>query len=87
LHKINGPLINEKVCDPNGRLHRMVAAGANHETIIETYYWLALGHEPPAAAAQRWREHLESADATTRTQKLEDFVWAMLNSRAFSQNH
>lgn len=87
LHKINGDLINAKVTAPNGRLHKLVASGATDRQIIDRFYRLAFGREAAETDVRQWCERLESDDATARKQKMEDFVWAILSSRAFAYNH
>ncbi len=87
LHKINGDLINAKITSPSGRLHKLVADGATDRQVIEAFYRLALCRSPSELEAQQWCKRLQADAPVTRTQKLEDFVWAILNSRAFSYNH
>jgi len=87
LHKINGDLINAKITAPSGRLHKLVAAGATDRQIVDRFYRLAFGREASETDVRQWCERLESDDATARQQKMEDFVWAILNSRAFAYNH
>ena len=87
LHKINGDLINAKITAPDGRLHKLIASGATNGQIVDTFYRLAFGREASETDIRRWVERLESDDLPVRKQKLEDFVWAILNSRAFAFNH
>lgn len=87
LHKINGDLINAKVTSAQGRLHQMIASGATDREIIKTFYQLALCRPPADVDALRWCEQVRASDPVARQQRLEDFVWAILNSRAFSYNH
>jgi hypothetical protein len=87
LHKINGDLINSKVTSPDGRLRKLIADGATDRQVIETFYLLALCRLPSEAELQRWVERIQDTDPIKRKEKLEDFAWAILNSRAFSYNH
>jgi hypothetical protein len=87
LHKINGGLINAKITSPDGRLHQLIASGMSDRQIIETFYRLALCRMPSEAESQRWCESVQDDEPVMRKQKLEDFVWAILNSQAFSYNH
>ncbi|HBJ35609.1 MAG TPA: hypothetical protein DDZ51_12850 [Planctomycetaceae bacterium] len=87
LHKINGDLINAKLTSPSGRLHQLIASGATDRQIIDAFYYLAFSRTPSDAERQGWCERVFADDQVTRKQKLEDFVWAILNSRAFSYNH
>jgi len=87
LHKINGDLINAKLTAPSGRLHKRIASGATDRQIVDLFYRLAFGRQATETDIRRWCKRLESGDATARNQKLEDFVWAILSSRAFAYNH
>lgn len=87
LHKINGDLINVKITSLDGRLHKLIASGATDRQVIEAFYLLALSRLPTEVEAQQWYRRVQDLDPVMRKQKLEDFVWAILNSRAFSYNH
>lgn len=87
LHKINGDLINAKLAATSGRLHKLIASGATDRQIVDQFYRLAFGRQASETDIRQWCQRLESDDATARRQKLEDFVWAILNSRAFAYNH
>ncbi len=87
LHQLNGELINRKVADPNGRLHRWIRAGKSNDDIIESFYRLALSRRPTDAERKHWRTQLDGATAASRVELLEDFLWALLNSSDFLMNH
>ena len=46
LHQLNGELINRKIADPKGRLHRRIEAGWSNEAIMDDFY---LPHFRPTA--------------------------------------
>jgi hypothetical protein len=92
LHLLNGELVNSKITASNGRLHKLIAARANDQAIIEEFYVRALGRPPSPEEMEYWGDAAanvvqpaESA-ATARSQFLEDFVWSLLNSREFRMN-
>jgi hypothetical protein len=88
LHLLNGELVNRKLTDPQGRLHRLAAAGKTDAEIITEFHLRALGQEPAAADLSRWCEKIAVGDAEDRRiERLEDFVWSLLNSRKFMENH
>lgn len=85
LHLMNGPLLNRRISDKQGRLHQLVAADASHNEIINTFYLRALGRFPMWHELPHWVKQFEkSAD---RTAVAEDFVWSLLNSQEFLTNH
>jgi hypothetical protein len=92
LHLLNGELVNKKVASRDGRLHKLIAAEASDEAIIEDFYVRALARPPSQAELRFWLEgaadaalHREIAEAS-RSRFLEDFVWSLLNSREFRMN-
>jgi hypothetical protein len=86
LHFLNGGLINAKITASEGRLRQLLGAGKSNEEIVREFYLRALAREPREAEQAHWRKRL-SAEEPGRRQALEDFVWAVLNSREFATNH
>jgi hypothetical protein len=88
LHLINGPLINRKITDPEGRLARTIASGLSDRRLIEEFYLSALGRFPDDLESAFWSEKLKAtADPPGRRSLLEDFLWGLLNCREFRTNH
>jgi hypothetical protein len=87
LHLLNGELINRKLTDPKGRLQRRIAENRTNAEIVEEFYLRALCRFPDERELSAWQKLLESDNALVRRQKLEDFVWSLLNSRQFTENH
>lgn len=91
LHLWNGALINAKLTDPAGRLPRLLRAGCSDEQIVAEFYRAAWGRPPTAAELQTWSKRLAASapldSSMARAERLEDFVWSMLNSRNFRENH
>jgi hypothetical protein len=86
LHLLNGPLVNARLADPEGRLQRLISAGASDEQIVREFYLRALSRGPTPEEWTAWQTRLAAASKDERRRRLEDFVWALLNSRAFSEN-
>jgi hypothetical protein len=88
LHWMNGPLINRKLADPQGRLQCLIADGQSDQQIMETFYRLALSRNPTAGEREYWNAALSGDDeGSLRHERLEDFVWSLLSCREFTSNH
>jgi Protein of unknown function (DUF1549)/Protein of unknown function (DUF1553) len=87
LELINGELINFRVIDEQGRLKRMFREGNSSEMIVNEFYLRAFSRNASEDEVRGWKKSLESSNDQERRAKLEDFVWALLNSREFQSNH
>ncbi len=87
LHLINGPLLNDKVSSPQGRLAKHISKETPNEAIVEEFYGRALGRFPRQQERAFWNEQLASAEGAERKQILEDFLWSLLTCREFKTNH
>lgn len=87
LHLLNGTLVNAKLTAESGRLRRSIAAKRTNAEIVDEFYLRALGRHATDAELARWNERLQAEDESERRQRLEDFVWSLLNSRQFMENH
>jgi Protein of unknown function (DUF1553)/Protein of unknown function (DUF1549) len=86
LHLLNGELLNRKLVDEHGRLSKMIASKASVQQVISRFFLLALSRPPTDAEVIRWSKRIEDVDPIEQRKKIEDFVWSLLNSRAFLQN-
>lgn len=86
LHLLNGELINRKIAAEDGRLHRLIAGGRGNAEIIAEFHLRSLGGEPSPSELAEWLKGVESIDGAERTAWLEDFVWSLLNCKAFVEN-
>jgi hypothetical protein len=82
---INGPVVHNKLRDPNGRIAKMIAAKKTDEEIITTLYLAALSRNPVAEEMSAAKKHL--AASKDRKEALEDIGWAILNSKEFLFQH
>jgi hypothetical protein len=85
LQMINGPVVHNKLRDPNGRIAKMIAAKQTDEAIITTLYLAALSRNPVAEELSAAKKHL--AASKDRKEALEDIGWAILNSKEFLFQH
>ncbi len=85
LNLLAGPAYNEKVSAPGGRLKKLLQAGRSDREMIEEFYLAAFGRQP----GREEREGVEKLIAARgdREQAFQDFVWALLGSREFAENH
>lgn len=87
LHLLNGELINRKLVNNDGRLHRLIDAGKSDSEIVDEFYLRGLGRHPSPAERHGWCDRLAAGNPQERRLRLEDFVWGMLNSGEFRENH
>jgi len=87
LHLLNGDLLNRKLIDSDGRLNKLLEAGQSDETIVREYYMRAIGRNPTESESTHWCQQIKEYDVKKRRDKMEDFVWSLLNSRSFLENH
>jgi hypothetical protein len=85
LHMLAGPAYNEKLGAPSGRLQRLVQAGRSNAEIIDEFYLAAYARLPERVEKQSLEKAI--AEHSDRRAALQDFVWALLSSREFAENH
>lgn len=85
MHMLAGPTYNEKLSAPSGKMQRLLKAGKSDPEIIEEFYLAAYGRLPEAKEASAIQELIRASG--DREGALKDFVWAVLCSREFAENH
>ncbi|MBL8214020.1 MAG: DUF1553 domain-containing protein, partial [Bryobacterales bacterium] len=85
MHMLAGNVYNDKLSSPEGRLMKLVNAGKSNREIIEEFYWAAFTRAPEAEEAAGIEKAIAAGD--DRVAALKDFVWAVLCSREFAENH
>ncbi len=85
LHLLNGPIINQKISSPKGRLHLLVQEGKTNQEIVTEFYLRALGRSPTKEETAYWNKTLDQ-HGDGRTEVLEDFLWSLLNTPEFIMN-
>jgi hypothetical protein len=85
LNMLAGSVYNGKLDASSGRLQTLLRKGSSDEEILREFY---------LAAYSRFPEREEMSDLQmmiakqpNREQALKDFVWAVLSSREFAENH
>jgi hypothetical protein len=87
LHLLNGDLINRKLADEGGRLAQRIREGRTNDEIVDEFYVRAFSRHATAEELSRWRERLGTPEPLERERRLQDFVWSLLNSKQFRENH
>ena len=85
LDMLAGSVYNEKLSAPEGRLMRLVSAGKSDREIVEEFYLAAFTRLPEAAEQSALADLI--AKRPDRVAALKDFIWAVLCSREFAENH
>jgi hypothetical protein len=85
LHMLAGSSYTDRLGGPGSRLERLLKSGATDPEIFEEYYLAALGRFPLAGELKELQELL--ARRGDRAAGLREFVWALLSSREFAENH
>ncbi|MCC6585844.1 MAG: DUF1553 domain-containing protein [Bryobacterales bacterium] len=85
LNILAGPVYNEKLSAAAGRLQRLMKSSKSDKEIVEEIYLAAFTRLPAPAELQAIEKLI--ADRGDREEALKDFVWAVLSSREFAENH
>lgn len=83
LHLINGPLLNRRLEETTGRLHKMLATKSDAE-LVEEFYLRALSRLPTASERSFWQGQFSKvSEPMQRSALAEDFVWSLLTCQEF----
>jgi hypothetical protein len=85
MHMLAGPAYNEKLSAPAGRLQQLLKAGKSNTEIIQEFYQAAFARQPESKESNAIENLIASSE--DRDAALKDFVWALLCSREFAENH
>jgi len=85
LDMLAGPAYNEKLGAPAGRLQSMLKAGKSNAEIVREFYLAAYTRLPDPEEIDSILQTLSAHPE--RTTALKDFVWAVICSREFAENH
>jgi hypothetical protein len=85
LDMMAGDVYNQKLSNPDGRLQRMLKAGRTDAEIVDEFYLAAFARRPEGDEATAIEKLI--AASPSRESGLKDFVWAVLSSREFAENH
>jgi len=85
MHVLAGATYVDRLSRPNSRLAKLLGSGAADEAIFTDFYLAALSREPAADELQQLKTIL--AQRGDREAGLREFVWALISSREFAENH
>jgi hypothetical protein len=80
-----GTVYNEKLASEAGRLQRLIKAGKPDNEIVEEFYLAALSRLPEPQELNAIVKLV--AARSNRAEAFRDFVWALICSREFAENH
>ncbi|MCA9187441.1 MAG: DUF1553 domain-containing protein, partial [Planctomycetales bacterium] len=87
LALLNGEVLNRPIADSNGRLAMLLHDNVPPVEIVAEFYLRALGREVRESELDFWhRELSDTMETAELREKLEDFVWSLLNSSEFVNN-
>ena len=85
LNLVSGETINGKLRHEKGAISRLVHEGKTDKEIVEYLTLAALARFPTTLETRLAAEGIRKSNS--RREALEDFGWALLNSKAFLYNH
>ena len=85
LHFVNGPEVQSKLAQADGRLARWLEADLRDGQVLDEMFLASLARRP--SAQEKDRLLTQVAGARSRREGFEDVLWAILNSREFVFNH
>ncbi len=85
LNLVNGDTLNQKIKDARGTLSTLIQSNKSDKQIVDELLLTAVAR-PPTEEEQKWaRDTIKTAPS--RKAGLEDFMWALLNTKEFQFNH
>lgn len=84
LNLLNGSTIADAIADPDGRIAKLIVAGADDRKLISELYLAALSRRPNSQELDFAQTYLRKGGA--RAERAQDLLWALLNSNAFLFN-
>ena len=85
LHTLAGGTYVDRLSRPHSRLAKLLQSGASDENIFSEFYFAAFSRPPAADELQELKTIL--AKRGDREAGLREFVWALISSREFAENH
>ena len=85
LHMLAGGTYVNRLSSQGSRLSRLLESGASDTTILEEFYLAALGRPPEREELEELRQLVGKRG--DREAGLREFVWALISSREFAENH
>ncbi|MGH9661742.1 MAG: DUF1553 domain-containing protein, partial [Bryobacteraceae bacterium] len=85
LHMLAGSGYVDRLSSKDSRLQRLIASGSSDTRIFEDFYLAALGRAPDPGEVEELNKVVSRRG--DREAALREFVWALISSREFSENH
>jgi len=85
MHVLAGATYVDRLSQPNSRLAKLLQSGATDEKIFSEFYLAALSRLPADDEVQELKTILTQRG--DREAGLREFVWALISSREFAENH
>jgi hypothetical protein len=85
LDMLAGPTYNDKLAGKSSRLGRLLESKAPDHKIIEEFYLAAFSRLPTREEMAELLKLIKGQPS--REEGLKDFVWAVISSREFAENH
>jgi hypothetical protein len=85
MHVLAGATYVDRLSRPNGRLGKLLQSGSTDEQIFTEFYLAAVSRQPAEDELQELKSVL--ARRGDREAGLREFVWALISSREFAENH
>ena len=85
LHSYAGETFIQKISKKGGNLDKMLTSGLNNNEIIEEFFLTALSRFPSDDERHTLATMVE--ESPNKEELLQDFVWALINTREFAHNH
>ncbi|MSO24091.1 MAG: DUF1553 domain-containing protein, partial [Acidobacteria bacterium] len=85
LHMLVGSTYTGKLSQPGGRIDQLLKRGATDREIVEEFYLAALARFPVEEELPGLQTLIKQS--SSRREGLQDFVWSVLSSREFAENH
>jgi hypothetical protein len=85
LHLLNSQEVQDKITRPGGRAEKLARDPRPDEQKIAELFLLAVGKRPTPEQMALAKEHL-ARNAKDKKQAYENFIWALVNSKAFLFN-
>ncbi len=88
LQLLNGEVLNGRLSADNGTLMKAVKSGQAAESLILNFYLRAFSRPPRDSEMTYWKSQFsEDAGSSHFADIAQDFVWSLLNSDEFCNNH
>lgn len=85
IELFNGPLVHERLRDPNNRFRKALAAGLSVDAVLDELYLAGLCRLPNDAERNAALNHLKQRE--DKAAGFEDICWALLNTDEFLFQH